>query len=151
MYSLSIIILTRSALQSEFCQVRVISWSWFARVPMKLALLFLDGNIIDTGMTIFHEPILIKLPIFVTMSTEPISSFVVVFVAKSNSDAIVTVSPNLFDEAVTIFRLPLVGEKSCDFVTSVQELRSIAPNSVLGVRHLYLNERKGVIHVELGG
>jgi hypothetical protein len=69
-------------------------------------------------MTYFHQSVFVEFPILVAMSAEPLPLLVVVFVAKSNGNAILGMSPDLLDEAIVAFYTPLFLKKRGNIIPS---------------------------------
>ncbi len=76
-------------------------------VPVELALRFLDGHIVDGGMSMMHEATRAELPILVSVGTEPGSGSVAPFVGEAHGDAAAIEGPQFLDEAVFEFLFPI--------------------------------------------
>jgi len=55
---------------------------------VKLALDFFDANVVDTGFSASHQPVFVKLPQLISVSTEPLTGCVVIFVLEANGDTV---------------------------------------------------------------
>jgi hypothetical protein len=58
-------------------------------------------------------------------------------VYETRRDAIVSERPDLLDQAIVEFPVPLAREKRDDFCTSIDEFGTVAPLTVDGVRERY--------------
>jgi len=106
--------------------------------PPKLAVLFLNRDVVDRSVALSHIPQAIKLPIFVAVGAEPVVVVIAPFVAKSYSDSVrAIVRPNFFDETVIVFIAPFPCKKFHHFPSSRYELGAIAPPSISCVRQRY--------------
>ena len=68
--------------------------------PMKFPLALINRKIIDAGDAVAHKSVLVKLPVFVSVGTEPTARIVMPLVRESNGDAVAVKCPKLFDESV---------------------------------------------------
>ena len=75
---------------------------------MEQTLAFLDRQIIDAGVPVRHQAILVKLPILVAIGAEPVSISMVVFLRVSNRDAVIREGPEFLDQSVVQFLGPFV-------------------------------------------
>ena len=62
---------------------------------MVFSLAFLDRRIVDAGDAQPHEAVLIELPVFVTIATEPMTAVVVPLVGKPHGNAVVADSKRM--------------------------------------------------------
>ena len=60
---------------------------------MKLAVRFGDGMFVDARDAPAHQPIRVELPILIAISAKPVAAIIVVFVSKTNGDAIAREDP----------------------------------------------------------
>lgn len=105
-----------------------------AQWPMKLAIGFVDGVVVDAGFTPSHQAVVVELPVLIAVGTEPLSRRVVEFVLEPNRDPVVSECPQLFGEPVFLFGVPFPGEKSNDLITPLDERVAVAPPAVDAVR-----------------
>src|SRR6516162_2884920 len=82
--------------------------------PMKLAIAFLDGEVVNAGDASLHQAMLIELPILVAVTAEPIA-------------AIVVQCPELLDQPVVELTTPLALEKGFDLLATLEELGAVSP------------------------
>src|SRR5580765_8590735 len=101
--------------------------------PMKFAIVFANGEIVDAGDATAHVAGFVKFPVFVSVRTEPIAGIVVPFVGKSHGDAVCLKGPKFFDEAIVEFLVPFTGEELNNGVASAEKFRTVAPDGVDGV------------------
>ena len=74
---------------------------------MKLTFPIADRSITDAGNPAPHEPAFVKLPVLVSVGTEPISAIVVPLIGEPHRHPISPEAPQLFDEPVVQLALPL--------------------------------------------
>src|SRR5271155_321337 len=86
-------------LQSKAAQRSMIIWSAAER-PVKFALTVCDRLIVDACNAQAHEPVLVKLPVFVAIAAKPIAAIVVPFIGEADSDAVIAERPQLLDQAI---------------------------------------------------
>ena len=55
--------------------------------PMKQAFVFGDGEVINAGQPSAHQPVVIKLPVLVTVRTEPAACLIVPFIGETHGNA----------------------------------------------------------------
>src|SRR5262249_23073584 len=95
-----------SVLQAEVGEARILVGSAAER-PMVLALAVLDRKIIDGGDAQPHQTVLVKLPVLVAVTTEPVTAIVVPLVGEPHGDAVVAERPYLLDQSVVELLIPL--------------------------------------------
>src|ERR1700743_1894142 len=93
-----------------------------AERPVGLAGGFFNGKIVDAGVAMMHDAVLIELPVFVAVGAIPIAGVVVAFVGETHSDAGPVKGPELFNEAVVEFTFPFPGEEFDDLFATVDKL-----------------------------
>jgi hypothetical protein len=64
-----------------------------AEGPMILAVGFLNGEVVDAGITPPHEACGVEFPVFVAVGAEPVAGIVVPLVGKADSDAMAVEGP----------------------------------------------------------
>lgn len=105
------------------------------RCPMEQALALEDWHVIDRGVTLLHEAVFVEQPILVSVRAKPIAIVVMIFIAKTNSNSIVSVGPEFLDQSVVLLADPLVLEKVSHLFAALQKTGTVAPNCVDAVRH----------------
>ena len=88
----------------------MVVWSASQR-PAKLAVRFGDEMFVDARNASPHQPVGFEFPVLVTISAKPLPAIVAEFVGEANSDAIVSKSPQFFDQPIIKLPRPLTGEK----------------------------------------
>src|SRR5262245_35824158 len=81
---------------------------------MVLPVGLTDGQVIDAGNSPPHEPAGVKFPVLVTVGPEPVARVIVPLVREPYRDAARSESPQLFDEPVVEFLVPLPGQELHD-------------------------------------
>jgi len=79
--------------------------------PMILAFALFDWQIIDAGDAQAHQPVLVELPILVAIAAKPIAAIIVPFVGEANRDSVLAKRPNLLDQTVIEFAIPLISAR----------------------------------------
>lgn len=105
---------------------------------MELAIFLFNRDVVDGGVALLHEPLFVKEPIFVTVSTEPLALVVAVFVAESHGNSIAGVCPKLLDQTIVSLAIPLALEKVAYLIATFEKSRSIPPHGIGGICQLYL-------------
>lgn len=123
-------------LEAEIRQPRVIIRPTPQR-PVEFAVAFLDRQVVDAGEPVSHQTVLIELPVFVAVGTEPVARVVVPFIGVTDGDAVAGEGPEFLDQAIIQFLGPFAGQESLGFFTVVGELGAVTPFSVqrIGQRH----------------
>jgi hypothetical protein len=75
-------------------------------LPSKLAMTFVNENIVNRGMPDRHPAIRSKFPIFIPMRSKPLSILVVEFVTEPDGNLVIRVGPQFLDELVVEFTIP---------------------------------------------
>ena len=78
--------------KAELAQTRMPVWSATKR-PMILTVGFLDRKIVDASNSKAGKPVLIVLPILISVGTEPVAAVVVPLIGEAYRDAVVAESP----------------------------------------------------------
>jgi hypothetical protein len=94
--------------KAELAQTRMPVWSATKR-PMILTVGFLDRKIVDASNSKAGKPVLIVLPILISVRTEPVAAVVVKLIGEANSNPIFTKGPDLLNEAIVQFARPFSG------------------------------------------
>src|SRR5581483_11593906 len=119
--------------EAQVAQRRVFVWSATERPPV-LALSFVDDDVVNARVTDGHEPFGIEFPVFVPVTPEPMTAVVAPLVGKAHGDAILPKRPQLLDQTVVDFALPLAHEECFDGGAALEEFASVPPAAVLRVR-----------------
>ena len=80
-----------------------------AQRPVVLPLRFLDGKVVDARETQPHQAIVVKLPVFIAIGSEPVSRTIVPLIPEPHSDSVIMVRPQFFDQAVVQLCVPLAS------------------------------------------
>jgi hypothetical protein len=114
----------------------MIVWTTAER-PVELALVFLDGVIVDGSDAPCHEPRAVELPVLVAVGPEPVAAVVVPFVGEAHRNPVAVMRPHFLDETVIQLFRPLARQKRDNGVSARQELIPISPDAVrrVGKRH----------------
>src|SRR5262245_317997 len=83
-------------------------------LPAKLALDFVDRQIVDAREAEFHVAEFVELPVLVAVSTIPLAGVVVVLILKTHRDAIAAECPQRFLQAIIQFTIPFSAEEFDD-------------------------------------
>src|ERR1700682_3381161 len=67
--------------------------------PVILALRLLDRQIVDGSKPQAHQPVLIELPILISIRAKPIPGVIVPFIGKAHGDTVSLERPRLFERA----------------------------------------------------
>src|SRR4051794_40779956 len=111
----------------------MIGWSRATAVPVEQALGAGDLKVVDAGVAVAHQAVVIELPVLVAIRAGPVVGVVVEFVCEADGDAVFGEGPELLDQAVVQFAVPLAGEEGDNGWTAAQEFVAIAPIAVRGV------------------
>src|SRR5215831_7229232 len=98
--------------------------------PAVLAIGFLYRKVIDAGQTTVHQTVLVKLPVFIAIGSEPIPRVIMPLIREAHRDAGVMKGPELFDEAVVQFFGPFALEELHNGLAPHQELAAVTPRAV---------------------
>src|SRR5436190_4999817 len=100
---------------------------------MKHPLGLLDRNVVNRSATPPIEPVLIILPFFIPVCTEPVIRIIVIFVCETNCDSISVDRPQLLNQAIVEFFFPFSLKKFDDFFSSARKFSSISPGTISAV------------------
>ena len=53
-----------------------------------MSVFFLDFQVVDTGISFRHIPTFIKLPVFISVGPEPLTSFILELIFKPHSNPV---------------------------------------------------------------
>src|ERR1700686_2375710 len=95
--------------------------------PVVLAVRSQNGKVVDGCKSRRHKPIIIEFPVFIAVGAIPVIRVVVPLVSEAYRDPVPGKRPQFLDEPVVQLIGPLAREESNDFVSSVNELRSVRP------------------------
>ena len=103
----------------------------------EASVLFPDDDIVDTGVSFFHQAVVVELPVFVAIGAVPLAGCIVKFVFEAHSDAVAGEGPKFFPEFIVQFVLPFAGEELNDLLSAVEEFGAVAPFGVGGIGKRY--------------
>src|SRR5438045_1888632 len=95
---------------------------------------FLDRQIVDAGDAYGHQALIVKLPIFVTVTPKPLPAVVVPLIREAHRDSVLTKCPDLFNQSIVQLTLPFARQKGFDLSATLNELIAVSPAAVLRVR-----------------
>src|ERR1700677_2574451 len=98
--------------------------------PVILPFRFFDREIVDAGVSMMHDAVLIELPVFVAIGAKPVTGIVVMLVGETDGDACSVESPELLDETVFEFTTPLSSQELDDLFASVDKLCAVSPFAI---------------------
>lgn len=120
------------ALKAEVAQVRVTVWP-AAKRPAKPALGFSDRTFVDAGMAGSHQAVLGEFPVLVAIGAEPLTAVIAILIGVAHCDPVSCEGPELLDQAVLQFLIPLAGQEGFGFGTVCNEFNAVAPPRVQGI------------------
>ena len=120
-------------LHAEIGQSRVIQRSGKRGVPMKLAIGFLDRQIVDARVAVMHQSGLVELPVLVSVGTIPVAEIIMPFVGEAHRDPAPVESPQFLYQPVVQLPLPFAGKEIDDCRATLGKLRAIAPPAIDGI------------------
>src|SRR5262245_56235468 len=100
-----------------------------ANGPVIFALALANRQIVDARDPPPHQAMLVKFPIFVAVTPEPIAAVVVPFIGKAHGNAVVAPGPDLLDKAVVEFAGPFALKERNDFFAPLKKLGAVAPDA----------------------
>src|ERR1700730_14258530 len=104
-----------------------------AERPVIFSVALLDRKIIDARDSQAHQRMLVEFPVLVAIAAEPVASVIMPFIGKADGDAIFMESPELLDQPVVEFAIPLSRQEGFDGLAALQQFRAVAPTTVGGV------------------
>ena len=128
---------TVSGLQSQLAQRRMIVWPATQR-PVIFPFALFDRHVVDAGDSEAHQAVLIKLPTFIAVAAKPVAAIVVPFVGEADGDTVLSKCPELLDQPVVEFAIPLAPQERPDLSAPLQYLDAIAPATTRCVRRRYV-------------
>src|SRR4029077_19832550 len=105
-------------LEAELAQRRV-TVGTAAQRPVIFALALIDRQIVDAGDAQAHQALLVEFPVFVAVAAKPVAAVVVPFIGEAHSDAVLSKGPDLLDQSVVEFALPLARQEGSDRVAAL--------------------------------
>ena len=94
---------------------------------------FFDPVVVDARVPAAHQPVLVELPVLVSVAAPPLPVDVVRLVLEAHRDAVVGEAPELLAGGGTRARAPTCAQKGDDGLAALEELVAVAPLRVLGV------------------
>jgi hypothetical protein len=101
-----------------------------APIPVELAVRRLDGQVVDAGMAEAHQAVLVKLPVLVSVGSDPVAGIVVKLIGEADGDSISGKGPEFLNKAIIDFPDPFAGQKFDDLRPALKELAPIPPTAV---------------------
>src|SRR5690625_2630206 len=101
--------------------------------PVEKSLTFCDGQVIDAGVALCHQAIVIELPVFVTIGSEPLAAVITPLIGKANRNPVTIVAPQLLDQAIVQLAGPFALQKAANGIASFEEFGAITPLAVGGI------------------
>src|SRR6266850_5647296 len=96
--------------------------------PVVLAVRIQNGQVVDGCKSRRHKPIIIEFPVLIAVGAIPVTGVVVPLVSEAYGDPVPSKRPHFLDKPVVQLLGPLTREESDNFVSSVDEFRSIPPS-----------------------
>jgi hypothetical protein len=104
-----------------------------AQLPKELTIRLCDRHLVDAGMAVRHKSVCGKKPVFVAIGAEPLSAVVAILIGIPHCDPVVSGGPQLLDEPVFVFLIPLAGDERLGFCTIFREFNPVTPTRMKGV------------------
>jgi hypothetical protein len=95
--------------------------------PEVFALGFPDREIVDTGKATCHESLLVELPVFVAVGSEPLIRVVVPLIGESHGNTIACTAPQFLDQPVNQLSCPLPLQELPDLFATDRKFVAVAP------------------------
>src|SRR2546430_9203874 len=102
--------------------------------PVVLSFLLQDWQVVDARNSTAHEPSFIEFPVLVSVRTKPVARIIMPLVREADRDSVAFASPDLFDQAVVQFLVPLPGQEQDDSLAAGQELGTVSPHAIRRIR-----------------
>jgi hypothetical protein len=90
---------------------------------------FLNRIIFGAHVPAAHQPIVVELPMLITLSAEPLAVCIMLFVFETERNPIPDEAPQLLHQLVIQFPF----EKNVDRLPALEELRAIAPFGIFAI------------------
>ncbi len=84
-------------------------------------------------MAHIHQAVLVEFPVLVPVGAIPLAGIVVPFIGEAHGDTVPREGPDLLDEAIFEFLVPLARQELDDLRPPPREFRAIPPAAVLGI------------------
>src|ERR1017187_162734 len=108
--------------------IRTAAWR-----PAKLALRFLDRQIVDACDSTLHQSMFVELPVLVAVGAEPVARVIAPFVSEAHGDASFVKRPQFLDQTIIELFRPFAPEKLDNGLAPGEEFGAVAPVAVDGV------------------
>ena len=79
--------------------------------PVVFALALFDRQIVDAGDAQTHQTMLVEFPVLVAVAAEPVAAVVEPLISKAYGDAVLSIGPDLLDQAVVALTLPFCASE----------------------------------------
>ena len=113
------------------------------RLP-EASVLFLNSQVIDTGVSFFHQAVVIELPVFVAIGAIPLAVSVMEFIFEADCDTMAGEGPEFLFEFIVQFVLPFAGEELDDLLCAIEEFGAVSPFGIGGIRERYFFRVTGI-------
>ena len=74
-------------LKAEFAQTGVVVWAPPKR-PMKQSIRLLDGEVVDAGVAMNHQTVVVELPVLISVRSIPVVRIVVRLVGEAHRNPV---------------------------------------------------------------
>src|SRR5258707_12180238 len=95
--------------------------------PVVLAIRSQNGKVVDGCKSRRHKPIVVEFPVLIAVGAIPVIRVIVPLVSEAYGDPVPGKRPHFLDKPVVPLLGPLAREERNDFVSAVDELRSVPP------------------------
>src|SRR5262249_61899072 len=92
--------------ETEIGQSGMIRRPGAGAVPMILPVGGLDRQVVDRGVALAHQALLVEFPFLVAVGAEPVPGIVLPLIGEAHRDAVVLPGPELLDQAVLQLLVP---------------------------------------------
>jgi hypothetical protein len=106
------------------------------RLP-EVSVLFLNGQVIDAGVSFFHQAVVVELPVFVAIGAIPLAVGVMEFIFEADCYTMAGEGPEFLFEFIVEFALPFAGEELNDLLSAIEEFGAVAPFGIGGIGERY--------------
>src|SRR5215470_14605392 len=94
---------------------------------------FRDGDVVDAGVALAHQPVGGERPHLVAVAAPPLAGVVVPFILEAHGDAVGGEGPQLLPQAIVELLGPFAPQELLDRGAAGEELAAVAPLRILGV------------------
>lgn len=91
----------------------------------------------STGVSFFHQAVVIELPVFVAIGAVPLAAGVMEFVFEADCDTMAGEGPEFLFEFIVQFALPFAGEELDDLLSAIEEFGAVSPFGIGGIGEGY--------------